>query len=59
MAQRRHEAAGDSCNTESWEHFRICLILEYVYGSINSHALKARDSAKLGLGEQSLVSELR
>ena len=59
MAQRRYEAVGHPCNTEHWEQLRICLTMEYVFGSIKSHALKARDSAKLCLGEQSLSSKLR
>ena len=58
MAKRRYEAAGLPCNTEQWEYLSICLTLEYVFGSVRSHALKARDSAELCLGEQSLSFQL-
>ena len=47
------------CDTEAWKDLGIGLTLEYVFGRITSHALEARDSAKLCLGDQSLSFKLR
>ena len=52
MARRQYEEAGRHCDSEAWEDLRILFTLEYVFGSIKSHAEKGREIAKLCLGEQ-------
>ena len=59
MVQHQFQKDGSPCNNEAWKDLcNMGLSLECVFGGIESGAEKARDRAKLCLGEQSLSPKL-